>query len=99
MREQLPKARRAFGAEHDIVMRFRWTYAKALRDGSLRDCSLSGKVYVREASRDDLAESTAVLEELSRTARRVYGPVHPVTDRIQKDHEASRSVLAAFDAS
>ena len=92
MREQLPKARRAFGAEHDIVIHFRWTYGVALLDGSrVKD--------KHEASRDDLAESTAVLEEVSRTSRRVLGPSHPFTKGIQRDLLLAQEELTAFDAS
>ena len=90
MREQLPKARRALKAEHDIIIHFRWTYGSALL-WAYRD-------NPAEASRDDLAESTAVLEELSRTSRRVLGPSHPFTEGIQKDFDISRSVLAALAA-
>ena len=88
MREQLPKARRAFKAEHDIIIHFSWTYGTALLEGSRN-----------EASRDDLAESTAVLEEVFRTSRRVLGPSHPFTKGILRERVRSRSVLAAFDAS
>jgi hypothetical protein len=92
MREQLPKARRAFGAEHDIVIHFRWTYGVALLDGSRTKDK-------HEASRDDLAESTAVLEEVSRTSRRVLGPSHPFTKGIQRDLLLAQEELTAFDAS
>ena len=67
---QMPKAQRAFGAEHDIVMRLRWSYGDVLH----QDIG---------TSRDDVVEATTLLEELFSTARRIYGPAHPVTAGIQ----------------
>ena len=67
-------------------------YGVALLDGSrVKD--------KHEASRDDLAESTAVLEEVSRTSRRVLGPSHPFTKGIQRDLLLAQEELTAFDAS
>ena len=51
------------------------------------------------ASRDDVVEAIATLEELDATTRRVYGTTHPVTEGVQYDLELAQEKLATFDAS
>ena len=70
----------------------------------VKPCACIAKLFQsqgsrNEASRDDLAESTAVLEEVSRTSRRVLGPSHPFTKGIQRDLLLAQEELTAFDAS
>ena len=69
LREQLPKARRVLGVDHEIVIQMRWQHADALRlsDG---------------ASREDVVEAVTLLEELSRTTQRIYGTSHPLATNI-----------------
>jgi len=86
LRVQLPKARRELGAEHDTVIRLRALYARLLG------------IDDDEASRDNLVEAVANLEELDALTQRVYGTGHPVTARNQRDLEKTRSKLASFDA-
>mmetsp|Transcript_16704 Transcript_16704/g.47697 ORF Transcript_16704/g.47697 Transcript_16704/m.47697 type:complete len:275 (+) Transcript_16704:1179-2003(+) len=86
LREQLPAARRALGADHDTVIQLRWQHADALRlsDG---------------ASRDDVVEAVTLLEELSRTTQRIYGTSHPLANDIRNALGWARETLAAFDTS
>ena len=86
LRKQLPKARRALGVDHDTVIRFRYLYADTLR--------LDG-----DASREDLVEAVTLLEELSRTTRRIYGTSHPLANDIRNTLGWARETLAAFDTS
>ena len=85
LREQLPKARRALGAENDTFLRLRGLYASALGGD---DC----------ASRDDVVEAVTIFEELASTTRRIYGEFHPFAKLIQNDLERVRENLATFDA-
>ena len=86
LREQLPAARRALGADHDTVIQLRWQHADALRlsDG---------------ASREDVVEAVTLLEELSRTTQRIYGTSHPLANDIRNTLGWARETLAAFDTS
>ena len=81
LREQIPKARRALGAEDDTVMRLRGTYASMI-------------CMDHESSRDELVEAAAIFGELHSRTRRVYGPQHPLTARAQKAAEDARGLLA-----
>ena len=66
LRKSMPVARRVLGQDDHLTLRMRWTYAEALYtdDG---------------ASLDDLREAVATLEDVERTARRVFGGAHPTT--------------------
>ena len=44
-----------------------------------------------ESSRDELVEAVAIFEELTLTARRVYGPSHPQTKLFEHHFELSKS--------
>ena len=48
-----------------------------------------------DATLDDLREAVQVLEETTRTARRVLGSAHPITAAIEIHLQESRAVLAA----
>ena len=86
LREQLPKARRVLGVDHDTVIQMRWQHAETLR--------LDG-----DASREDLVEAVTVLEELSRKTQRIYGTSHPLPTDIRTTLGLARKKLAAFDTS
>ena len=49
------------------------------------------------ATLDDLREAVTTLEEMERTARRVYGGVHPLTKVIAGFLRESRTVLCAHE--
>ena len=76
LREQLPKARRALSPENDVMIRLRWTYAEALRVDD-------------RATRKDLIESVKILEELSTSARRIYGPGNPTVKNVEHSLECA----------
>ena len=59
----------------------RWNYAKAL--------------YRAEgATLDDLHEAVTRLEDTERTARRVMGGAHPITEGIEDELQNARAALA-----
>ena len=84
LREQLPKARRALGPADDTLFKLRWNYALSLCDTG--------------ASREDVLEATTLLEELSSTTRRIYGPANPFAEMVQRAFVASQKALAHVDA-
>ena len=49
----------------------------------------------RGATLDDLHEAVTTLEDLERTARRVFGSAHPLTEGIERDLQTSRAALRA----
>ena len=60
----------------------RWIYAEAL--------------YADPAATlDDLREAVATLEDVARTARRVLGGAHPVTENIEDNLQDARAALRA----
>ena len=48
---------------------------------------------------DDLREAVATLEDVERTARRVFGGAHPATLQIEKGFRDARGALRAREAS
>ena len=64
----------------------RWIYAEALYqdDG---------------ATLDDLREAVKRLEEIERTARRVFGGAHPTTLDLERDVREARATLRAREMS
>ena len=67
---------------NDLTLKMRWNYATALykNPGALLD---------------DLREAMTTLEETERTARRVLGGAHPMTNAIEKSLQNVRAVLRA----
>ena len=49
------------------------------------------------ASRDDVAEAVAILEDVQRRARRVFGPEHPNWESLPHELAVAREMLATFD--
>ena len=85
LRKMVPVAPRIIGSNDEITLRIRTLYAAALYEDD-------------RATLDDLRESVATLEELARTARRVLGGSHPVTEEIEDDLRAARAALRAREA-
>ena len=78
----MPVARRVLGDSHEITLKMRWIYAKALyRNDS--------------ATLDDLREAVTTLVETERTARRVLGGAHPLTPSIEQSLRRARAALRA----
>ena len=50
------------------------------------------------APRDDLVEATTELEELLRTAQRIYGPANPLVKHIKETLDYAQKKLASLDA-
>jgi tetratricopeptide (TPR) repeat protein len=80
--KMIPVARRSLGENDDLTLGLRWEYAVAL----YRDPC---------ATLDDLREAVTTLEELERTARRVFGGAHPHTTKIEAALRKSRAALRA----
>ena len=85
MRKTVPVARRVLGENHNLTLRMRKIYAKALykADG---------------ATLDDLREAVATLVEIEPTARRVLGGAHPLTVDIEGVVQNARAALRAREA-
>ena len=82
MLKTMPTAQRVLGKGHDLTLKMRWNYAKALyRDDA--------------ATLDDLREAVTTLEETGRTARRVLGGAHPLTANIECYLRKARAALRA----
>ena len=78
LREQLPGMRRTLGEKHELYEKMRCNYASLLFNDT-------------GSSRDELVEAVAIFEELTLTARRVYGPSHPQTKLFEHHFELSKS--------
>ena len=65
-----PVARRALGEDHIRTLKLRWSYSMALFEDPA-------------ATRDNLREAVSSLEELERTARRVFGDAHPTKKGVE----------------
>ena len=81
----MPLAQRVLGESHDTTLRMKWTYADALYTDP-------------SATIDDLREAVATLEETARTAGRVLGGAHPLTEGIEESLWESRAVEARREA-
>ena len=84
LRKTTPVARRVLGESHDLTLRLRFNYARAL-------------FLDTGATLADQREAMAMLEDTERTARRVLGGAHPFTGSIERCLKEARSTLA-FDA-
>ena len=85
LRRTVPLARRVLGEGHRLTLKMRWCYARVL-------------YHDPAATLDDLREAVDTLEEIERTARRVLGGAHPMTERIEAGLREARAALAAREA-
>ena len=83
-RKLVPVARRVAGESTVNTLRMRTNYARAL----YRDPG---------ATLADLREAVTILEEIDRTARRVYGNTNPLTIQIKLHLENARADLSAHE--
>ena len=81
-RKTIPVARRVLGESHNLTLRMRWSYARAL-------------YHDDDATLDDVREAVATLEEIEPTARRVFGGAHPLVVNIGRNLEHARATLRA----
>ena len=82
LRKTIPVARRVLGESHDLTLKMRWCYARALYENT-------------GATLDDLREAVSTLEDAERIARRVLGGAHPVTVGIGDALGNARAALRA----
>ena len=82
MRKMLPVARRVLGESHEVTLKMRWAYARAL-------CMNT------DATLDDVREAVDTCEETERTARRVLGGAYPLTEEVGNFLRKARAALAA----
>ena len=82
LRKTIPVARRTLGEIKDTTLTMRKAFAEAL----YRDPS---------ATLADLREAVTTLEEIERTAQRVFGDAHPITEEIEGELQDARDALYA----
>ena len=80
LNKTLPVARRVLGENHDLTLKMKQIYGRALYEDD-------------EATLDDLREAVATLEDVARTARRVLGGAPPVAVEIGESLRTARTVL------
>ena len=81
LRKMLPVARRVLTDSNEITLKLRWGYAIALH-------------YSPSATLDDFREAVTTLEEIERTARRVFGGAYPLTGAVERELRDARAKLA-----
>ena len=82
LHETTPVARRVLGECHEFTLHMRWCYARALYADP-------------DATLDVDREVVTTLEEIERTARRVLGGAHPITEGIEYTLREARAALRA----
>ena len=82
LRKTLPVARRVLGEGNALTLKMRKIYAMALYEDVT-------------ATLDDRREAVTTLEEIERTARRVFGGAHPLAAGLVQSLEDARVALAA----
>jgi len=82
LRKMMPVARRVLGESADATLRMRRTCAQTLYQDP-------------GATLDDLRDAVETLEEIERTARRVFGGAHPLTATTENELRNSRAALDA----
>ena len=85
LRKAIPVARRGLGESHELTLKMRWIYAKALYEDD-------------SATLDNLREAVSTLEDLEPIARRVMGGAHPTTAVIGRALQKARAALGAREA-
>ena len=80
MRKLIPVVRRVLGEVNDLTLSLRTNYAMVL----YKDPA---------ATLDDLREAVTTLVDIERTARRVLGGAHPLTETIDSELEKTRVAL------
>jgi hypothetical protein len=82
LRKMVPVARRVLGEDHLVTLGMRTIYAQSLYSDP-------------GATLDDLREGVRKLEDLKRTARRVFGGAHPLAVGVEGTLRESREALRA----
>ena len=84
-RSNIPLARRKLGGQHDLTLALQTNYACAI-------------YYDTNSSQADVHEGVAILEDVVRTARRVFGLQHPFFVGYREDLERARMRLAGDES-
>ena len=83
MRKIIPVARRVLRENDDLIVKMRKIYGEAL-------------YHDDSATLDNLREAVTTLEDVGRTAQRVFGGVHPiVVDIMERSLRDARAKLRA----
>ena len=82
MRKTVPVAPRVLGENSELTLMMKKVYAEALYEDP-------------SATLDDLREAVTTLEEIERSARRVFGGAHPRVPAIETSLQNSRAKLRA----
>ena len=82
LRRTVPVARRVMGEGHDLTLKMRKMYGRALCEDPA-------------ATLDDLREAVRTLEESGQIARRVFGGANPLTKGIEVELQNARVTLRA----
>ena len=82
MRKTTPAAQRVLGESHELSLKIRSSYARAVNKDE-------------GATLDDLREAVTTLEDVVPIARRVLGGAHPLTVEIERELRNVRSTLRA----
>ena len=82
MRPIAELTRRLLGESHEITLKMRLSYARALYEDPA-------------ATLDDVREAATMFEDAERIARRVLGGAHPLTMQIERDLRIARAALRA----
>ena len=84
LRKTMPVARRVLGECHDITIKMRVNFARALYKDDA-------------ATLDDLREAVETCEETGRIARRVFGSTHPAAVTIFANLRNAQAALRAHE--
>ena len=82
MRKTMPVARRILGDNADVTLKIRSIYARTL-------------YKAHGVTLNDLREAVMTLDDAGRTARRVFGGAHPLTEAIDDSLQEARAALRA----
>ena len=82
MRKMIPVSRRVLGEVHRVTLTTRCCYGEAIYEDPT-------------ATLDDLRDAVATLEDTLRSARRVFGNMHPLADGMECYLDESRAALRA----
>ena len=85
LRKVMPVARRVLGESYQRTLEMRWLYAMTLYQDDA-------------ATLDDLREAVETLESVAPLWKRVFGPAHPETPKLQLALKNARKALAARSA-
>ena len=81
LRKTIPVARRVLGESHQLTLKMRWSYARALSNDD-------------SATLADHREAVETIDSVAKSWKRVFGESHPETPNVQGALEDAREVLA-----